>query len=119
MKDHDQIRQTNQFLESLFGKFRFSKLTKIPKKASPKIIQKNMMEKKLTVDEKHKSNHAWKVSSLAENFGKIAITIISGYGVGADIAARILRKWLMKNICLNKSMNAERQYVVTIGFLDS
>jgi hypothetical protein len=23
---------------------------------------------------------------------------------------------LMKNICLNKSMNAERQYVVTIGF---
>jgi hypothetical protein len=26
---------------------------------------------------------------------------------------------LMKNICLNKSMNAERQYVVTIGFLDS
>ncbi len=57
MKDHDQIRQTNQFLESLFGKFRFSKLTKIPKKASPKIIQKNMMEKKLTVDEKHKFNH--------------------------------------------------------------
>ncbi len=40
MKDHDQIPQTNQFLESLFGKFGFSKLTEIQKKASPKILQK-------------------------------------------------------------------------------
>ncbi len=40
MKDHDQIQQTNQLLESLFGKFGFSKLTEIQKKASPKILQK-------------------------------------------------------------------------------
>ncbi len=40
MKDHDQIQQTNQFLESLFRKFGFSKLTEIQKKASPKILQK-------------------------------------------------------------------------------
>jgi len=40
MKDHDQIQQTNHLLESLFEKFRFSKLLEIQKKASPKILQK-------------------------------------------------------------------------------
>ena len=40
MKDHDQIRQSNQLLNSLFGKFGFSKLTEIQKKASPIILQK-------------------------------------------------------------------------------
>ncbi len=56
----------------------------------PKIIRKKYEGKKLTAEEKHKFNRAWKVSSLVENFGKITITIISGYGVGADTAARIL-----------------------------
>ena len=31
------------------------------------------------------------MSSLVENFGKTAIIVMSGYGVGADTAARILR----------------------------
>ena len=40
MKDHDQIPQSNQPLNSLFRKFGFSKLTEIQKKASPIILQK-------------------------------------------------------------------------------
>ena len=40
MKDHDQIPQLNQHLNSLFGKFGFSKLTEIQKKASSIILQK-------------------------------------------------------------------------------
>ena len=40
MKDHDRIFQSNQNLNSLFGKFGFSKLTEIQKKASPIILQK-------------------------------------------------------------------------------
>ena len=40
MKDHDQIPQSNQHLNSLFGKFGFFKLTEIQKKASPIILQK-------------------------------------------------------------------------------
>jgi hypothetical protein len=44
----------------------------------------------LTAEEKHKFNHAWKVFSLVENFGKISITVISGYGIGADTVARML-----------------------------
>ena len=43
MKDHDQIIQSNQLLDSLFGKFGFSKLTEIQKKASPIILQKKFL----------------------------------------------------------------------------
>ena len=40
MKIQNQIIQLNPILESLFGKFGFSKLTEIQKKASSIILQK-------------------------------------------------------------------------------
>ena len=85
----------------------------------PKIIRKKHEGKKLSVDEKHKFDRAWKVSSLIENFGKIAITVISGYGVGADTAARILRNMIDEEHLFKQIYEAERQYVVTRGFWDS
>jgi len=85
----------------------------------PKIIQKKHEGKKLSADEKHKFDRAWKVSSLVENFGKIAITVMSGYGVGADTAARILRNMVDEEHLFKQIYEAERQYVVTRGFWDS
>jgi ATP-dependent Lhr-like helicase len=85
----------------------------------PKIIQKKHTGKKLSSDEKHKFDRAWKVSSLIENFGKIAITVLSGYGVGADTAARILRNMVDEEYLFKQIYEAERQYVVTRGFWDS
>jgi len=85
----------------------------------PKIIRKKYDGKKLTSDEKHKFERAWKVSSLIENFGKIAITVMSGYGVGADTAARILRNMVDEEHLFKQIYEAERQYVVTRGFWDS
>ena len=85
----------------------------------PKIIRKKYEGKKLSNDEKHKFNRAWKVSSLVENFGKLAITVISGYGVGADTAARILRNMVDEEHLFKQIYEAERQYVVTRGFWDS
>ncbi|PIW33574.1 MAG: Lhr helicase [Nitrosopumilales archaeon CG15_BIG_FIL_POST_REV_8_21_14_020_37_12] len=85
----------------------------------PKIIRKKHEGKKLTPDEKHKFERAWKVSSLIENFGKIAITVMSGYGVGADTAARILRNMVDEEHLFRQIYEAERQYVVTRGFWDS
>ena len=84
-----------------------------------KSFKKNMTGKKLTSDEKHKFDRAWKVSSLIENFGKIAITVLSGYGVGADTAARILRNMVDEEYLFKQIYEAERQYVVTRGFWDS
>tara|TARA_B100001964_G_scaffold245833_1_gene337205 strand:+ start:28513 stop:31254 length:2742 start_codon:yes stop_codon:yes gene_type:complete len=85
----------------------------------PKIIRKKHDGKKLSPDEKHKFDRAWKVSSLVENFGKIAITVMSGYGVGADTAARILRNMVDEEYLFKQIYEAERQYVVTRGFWDS
>ena len=85
----------------------------------PKIIRKKQDGKKLSLDEKKKFDRAWKVASLIENFGKLAITVLSGYGVGADTAARILRNMVDKEIIFKQIYEAERQYVVTRGFWDS
>ncbi|AFS79963.1 DEAD/DEAH box helicase [Candidatus Nitrosopumilus koreensis AR1] len=85
----------------------------------PKIIRKKYEGKKLTSEEKHKADRAWKVSSLVENFGKTAIIVMSGYGVGADTAARILRNMVDEEHLLKQIYEAERQYVVTRGFWDS
>jgi ATP-dependent Lhr-like helicase len=84
----------------------------------PTIIRKKYEGKKLTYDEKHKFERAWKVSSLIENFGKTAITVISGYGIGADTAARILRNMVDDEHLFKQIYEAERQYVVTRGFWD-
>lgn len=85
----------------------------------PKIIRKKHDGKKLSSEEKHKFVRSWKVASLVENFGKIAITVISGYGVGADTAARILRNMVDEEHLFKQIYEAERQYVVTRGFWDS
>ncbi len=85
----------------------------------PKIIRKKHEGKKLSADEKHKFDRAWKVASLVENFGKTAVTAISGYGVGADTAARILRNMVDEDHLFKQIYEAERQYVVTRGFWDS
>ena len=85
----------------------------------PKIIRKKHDGKKLSAEEKHKFDRAWKVASLVENFGRTAVTVISGYGVGADTAARILRNMVDEEHLFKQIYEAERQYVVTRGFWDS
>jgi ATP-dependent Lhr-like helicase len=84
-----------------------------------KIIQKKYSGKKITADEKHKLDRAWKVSSLIENFGNTALVVLSGFGVGADTAARILRNMVGEDLLYKQIYEAERQYVMTRGFWDS
>ena len=84
----------------------------------PKIVQKKIAGKKITTEENHKFTRAWKVSSLLANFGKTALVVISGYGVGADTAARILRNMIGEEEVYKQIYEAERQYVTTRGFWD-
>ncbi len=84
-----------------------------------KITQKKYSGKKTTADENHKFLRAWKISSLLENFGKTALLVLSGYGVGADTAARILRNMVGEEELYKQIYEAERQYVTTRGFWDS
>jgi ATP-dependent Lhr-like helicase len=55
---------------------------------------------------------------LVETFGKNAIIVLSGYGVGADTGARILRNMIDQELMYKQIYEAERQYVMTRGFWD-
>ncbi|MDP3779843.1 MAG: DEAD/DEAH box helicase [Nitrosopumilaceae archaeon] len=83
-----------------------------------KIIQKKHQGKKISQEENHRFERAWKVSSLIENFGKTAFIVISGFGVGADTAARILRNMIDEETLYKQIYEAERQFVMTRGFWD-
>jgi ATP-dependent Lhr-like helicase len=83
-----------------------------------KIIQKKAAGKKITSDENHRFTRAWKAASLLANFGKTALIVLSGYGVGVDTASRILRNMVDEETLYRQIYEAERQYVTTRGFWD-
>jgi ATP-dependent Lhr-like helicase len=81
-----------------------------------KIVQSRLSGGKVTEEENHRFERAWKVASLVNNFGKKAIVVISGHGVGADTAARILRNYIDDEQMYRSIYEAEKQYVITRGF---
>ena len=81
-----------------------------------RIIQNRLAGGKLTSEQNHKFERAWKVASLVNNFGKTALIVLSGHGVGADTAARILRNYVDDEHVYRSIYEAEKQYVITRGF---
>lgn len=71
---------------------------------------------RLNEDEEKKFRRAWKTSSLIQNFGKTAIVVLSGFGVGPDTAARVLRQNTTEEDIYRGIYMAERNYVATRGF---
>ena len=84
-----------------------------------KIIAKKLERKKLPEEEDHKFERAWKVSSLINNFGRQAVVVLAGHGIGADTAARILRDYIDEEEMYKQIYKAERQYIITRGFWDN
>ena len=82
------------------------------------IVRRRWAGEKLGEEEKHKADRAWKVASLVESFGRDAVLVMSGHGVGADTAARILRSMVDEETLYRQIYEAERQYVMTRGFWD-
>jgi ATP-dependent Lhr-like helicase len=81
-----------------------------------KIVVRKLSGAPLSDDESHKFSRAWKVASLINNFGKRALIVLAGYGIGADSAARILRNYDEDSDLYRAIYEAERQYVLTRGF---
>ncbi|MFL6503514.1 MAG: DEAD/DEAH box helicase, partial [Nitrososphaera sp.] len=81
-----------------------------------KIIRNRLAGVKLTPEQNHKFERAWKVASLVNNFGKTALVVLSGHGIGADTAARILRNYVDDENVYRSIYEAEKQYVITRGF---
>jgi ATP-dependent Lhr-like helicase len=81
-----------------------------------RIIRNRLTGGKLTPEQNHKFERAWKVASLVNNFGRTALIVLSGHGVGADTAARILRNYVDDEQVYRSIYEAEKQYVITRGF---
>ena len=81
-----------------------------------KIILKKISGKQISEEENHKFDRAWKVASLVHNFGKKATFVLSGYGIGADSAARILRDYIDEDEMYKQIFEAEKRYVTTRAF---
>ncbi|MEM2922934.1 MAG: DEAD/DEAH box helicase [Candidatus Nitrosocaldus sp.] len=75
---------------------------------------------KLDDEQEHRFRRAWKSASLVHTFGRRALLVLSGYGIGVDTAARILRDYAFEqdDILLKRIYEAERQYITTRGFWD-
>jgi ATP-dependent Lhr-like helicase len=82
------------------------------------IIIKKLKGSKLSEENDHKFMRAWKTASLIHNFGRKALLVLSGYGVGVDTAARVLRNNVDDDGIYKQVYDAERQYITTRGFWD-
>jgi ATP-dependent helicase Lhr and Lhr-like helicase len=81
-----------------------------------KIILNKLNGSEINTEQNHKFERAWKTASLINNFGKKALTVLSGYGIGVETAARILRNYVDDENLYKNIYDAERQYVTTRGF---
>jgi len=81
-----------------------------------RIIRVRLAGGMLTPEQNHRFERAWKVASLVNNFGKKALIVIAGHGIGADTAARVLRNYVDDEQMYRSIYEAERQYVITRGF---
>lgn len=81
-----------------------------------KIILNKLKGSEINSEQNHKFERAWKTASLINNFGKNALTVLSGYGIGVETAARILRNYVDDENLYKNIYDAERQYVTTRGF---
>ena len=80
------------------------------------IITRKLSGGELSAPDNHKFNRAWKVASLINNFGKRALLVLAGHGIGADGAARILRNYEEDSELYQAIYEAERTYVMNRGF---
>ena len=84
-----------------------------------KIINKRLQNIKLTKEESDEYRRLWKISSLLQNFGKKAVFVLSGYGIGPSNAVKILDKKASEEELLREIYRAERVFIRTRPFWDS
>lgn len=80
------------------------------------IIARRLKGTKISSDENRKFDRAWKIASLINSFGRKAVIVLSGHGIGADTAARVLRDNIDETMLFKSIYEAEKQYVLTRGF---
>ena len=83
------------------------------------VARKKVAGKKLTAEEEKRWQSAWKSASLVQTYGKKAILVLNGRGVGPTTAARILHSYHRSEEELYLDIiRAERNYLRTRMFWD-
>jgi ATP-dependent Lhr-like helicase len=83
------------------------------------LAKKRIAKKKLTAEEEKRWQTAWKSANLVQTYGKKAIVVLRGRGIGPTSAARILRSYHRNDDDLYLDIiKAERNYVKTRMFWD-
>ncbi|MEM3873343.1 MAG: Lhr helicase, partial [Nitrososphaeria archaeon] len=99
-------------------KSRLVTITSIWDKNAKEIIAKRIGGKKLSKEEEKEYKKLWCISSLIQSFGKKAIFVLSGYGIGPQNASRILDKKADVKELLNEIYRAEKNFIRTRPFWD-
>ena len=115
----ERLVETREIMESISCKVCGSRLITTTFSSDyelSKIILNKLKGSEINTEQNHKFERAWKTASLINNFGKKALTVLSGYGIGVETAARILRNYVDDENLYKNIYDAERQYVTTRGF---
>ncbi len=117
----EKIIQTKDIEETIYCticRSRLVTITSIWDKKAKEIIMKKIRGKELSKEEEKQYKKLWCVSSLIQNFGKRAIFVLSGYGIGPQNASKILDKKADITELLNEIYRAEKNFIRTRPFWD-
>jgi ATP-dependent Lhr-like helicase len=115
----ERLVETREIMESISCKLCGSRLITTTFSSDyelSKIILSKLKGTEINTEQNHKFERAWKTASLINNFGRKALTVLSGYGIGVDTAARILRNYVDDENLYKNIYDAERQYITNRGF---
>ena len=115
----ERLVETREVVESISCKLCGSRLITTTFSSDydlSKIILNKLRGLEINTEQNHKFERAWKTASLINNFGKKALMVLSGYGIGVETAARILRNYVDDENLYKSIYDAERQYITTRGF---
>ena len=83
-----------------------------------KAVMLRIKHLRLDDEQEYRLRRAWKSASLIQTFGRRALLVLSGHGIGVDTAARILKYECDDDTLVKYIYEAEMQYIRTRGFWD-
>ncbi|MEM3403611.1 MAG: DEAD/DEAH box helicase [Nitrososphaeria archaeon] len=82
------------------------------------LIKNKLKGKRLTSEEQNEYRKLWKTSSLIQNFGKKAVFVLSGYGIGPTNSVKVLDKAASEEEILREIYRLEKKFIKTRPFWD-
>jgi len=113
-----QTKDVDDFIHCNLCGSRLVTIASVQDRKAIEIIRKRALRKKLSKEEEKEYRKLWSISSLIQNFGKKAIFVLSGYGIGPKVAGRILDKKADMTELLNEIYRAEKNFIRTRPFWD-